>query len=58
MIQKQPIFKYKIRAYNDKAWYEAGIYKARSKEEAEQKCRRSYEPLTFSGLKLEISFMG
>ncbi len=58
MIQKQPIFKYRVRAYNDKAWYEAGIYKARSKEEAELKCRKSYLPLTFSGLKLEISMIG
>lgn len=50
--------RYKIRAYNDQAWYEVGIYYADSKEEAKEKCIKEsmkIDPYLLDGLKLEVT---
>lgn len=48
--------KYRIRAYNDGAWYEVGIYEGVDEKDAIRNCKRQEEknyPFIFSGLKLE-----
>ena len=47
--------RFRIRAINPQAWYEVGIYTARSEKEAVEKARKDFTDIrVFEGLKLIV----